>query len=185
VEELWRHEDRFSYPVYIVRNRLGETFRMAGTYAWLYEILKRRDGWIKGVDLLDEYEKTVKRFVEDTGELIETRSDEELDRLNAEIAETFVDALDKIDDLMRKLIHGRVEELPPPDVIPADLERLLEKVESYEAYIEIYSLSHLVERLIDPGDDERSLFFNMLYSHATLALGLLVYEALIVEMGLE
>jgi hypothetical protein len=185
VEEVERYEDRFGHPIYIVRNKLGETFRMAGSYAWLYEILKRRGGWVKGTDLLYEYGKEVKRFVEDTRELRETRSEEELDRLKDEILETFFETLNRIYGLMRKLLYGRVEELPPPGTIPADLERLLVKMESYEGFFEIYSLVYVVERVIKPGDDEGDVFVNMLFSHAVLALGLLVYEALIVEMGLE
>jgi hypothetical protein len=184
VEEVWSYEDAVGHPVYIVRNKLGETFRMTGVYARIYEILRRKDEWIKGEDLLGEDEELLRKYMKNM-DFVDTKSQEDIEELVAGFLETFFDAVDRIDDLMRKLTYGRVEELPPPGVIPADLERLLVKVESYETAFEMYSLFDLTKKLTKPGEEERDVFFRTLYNYTMLALGLLVYEALIVEMGIE
>lgn len=184
VEEVGSHLSRFGHPVYIVRNRLGETFRLAGVYARIYEILREKGGWVKGEDLLGEDKELLKRYTEKMGE-IDRMSQDELEELVADFANTLADVGERLTDLLLKLNHGNVEELPPPGTIPADLERLIAKIESYDALLEIQMLSELPQRLKDKyGGDESDAFWSILYSYSTLALGLLVYEALIVEMGL-
>jgi hypothetical protein len=77
-------------------------------------------------------------------------------------------------------------ELPPPGTVPADLGRLLRRYESMEFLQEVYFLDEFTERIKHLyGEDENEAFRVNVRSMARLALGLLVYEALIVEMGVE
>jgi hypothetical protein len=77
-----------------------------------------------------------------------------------------------------------VEELPPPGTVPADLERLLAKHESLEFFNELYTMSDLAEKRKHLyGGDAGEAFADIVSAMIRMALGLLIYEALIVEMG--
>jgi hypothetical protein len=186
VEEVGARWDRFGHPIYIVRNRLGETFRLAGVYARLYEALKNKGGWVKGSDLLGEELELTKRYGMSMGEVVEKMRDEELEELTAEFANAAFEVADRMFNLLSKLNRGMLDELPPPGVIPADLERSLAKVESYESLFEALRQQDLTRELKDQyGGDVVKTLRKIIHANAALALGLLVYEALIVEMGIE
>jgi hypothetical protein len=186
VEEVGARWDRFGHPIYIVRNRLGETFRLAGVYARLYEALKNKGGWVKGSDLLGEELELTKRYGMSMGEVVEKMRDEELEELTAEFANAAFEVADRMFNLLSKLNRGMLDELPPPGVIPADLERSLAKVESYESLFEALRQRDLTQELKDQyGGDVVKTLRKIIHANAALALGLLVYEALIVEMGIE
>jgi hypothetical protein len=185
VEELGSYEDKFGHPIYIVRNGLGETFRLAGVYARIYHVLREKGGWVKGEDLLDSMQKWSFRFAENAVEFASRRSESELEELSAEIINTLADIAERVSELQSKLIRGKVDELPPPGTVPADLERLIAKYESLEFFNEFYTMSDLAEKrkhLYD-GDADRA-FEGVASAMARMALGLLTYEALIVEMGI-
>lgn len=186
VEEVGYFEDRLGHPVYIVRNRLGETFRLAGVYARLYHVLRERGGWVGGVDLLEGEARLQRRFVERGKEFVDRKRDEELEELTLEYGKAAAGLAERVMDLLGKLDRGEVEELPPPGTVPADVERAFTTIESNEFVFELLILYELAERRKDKFDGDAW----KAYSHignwfAVLALGLLVYEALIVEMGVE
>jgi hypothetical protein len=186
IEEIGRYEDRFGHPVYIVRNKLGEIFRLAGVYARLYHALRGRGGWVKGGDLLDEEIKLQRRFVERMNEILGGMSQERLEDLSLEYGRAAADLAERVLDLVGKLDRGEVEELPPPGTVPADIERVFATIESYEFLFEVYTLGELAERSKEKfGGDFGEAFSDTCDWFAVLALGLLVYEALIVEMGIE
>jgi hypothetical protein len=186
VEEVGVRWDGFGHPIYIVRNKLGETFRLAGVYARLYEALKNKGGWMKGSDLLDENVELMKRYGMSMGEVVERMREDELEELTAEFVNAAFEVADRMFNLLSKLNRGMLDELPPPGVIPADLERSLAKVESYESLFEALRQRDLTQELKDQyGGDVVETLRNITYANAALALGLLVYEALIVEMGIE
>lgn len=177
VEEVGAYEDRLGHPIYIVRNRLGETFRLVGFYARIYHILGRRGGWVSGADLQDEEFKLYRRLLEKAEEVINRMSREGWMELYLE----YFKAL----NLLIKLRHGEVEELPQPVRVPADIERMFAKIESLESFFESYFLAGIVEETKDElGGDRRKAFLHVRNWFVVLALGLLVYEALIVEMGI-
>ncbi|MCC5990006.1 MAG: hypothetical protein LM558_00655 [Thermosphaera sp.] len=186
VEEVESYEDKFGHPVYVVRNRLGETFRLAGIYARLYHVLRERGGWVEGGDLLKGELDLFRRYAENLKEFVDRKSQEELEELTVEYGNTFFDVADRVLDLMTKLVRGEVEELPPPGVIPADLERMLAKIESQEFLFEEYTAYDLAEKRKDKFGGDVMKALSYIYDWFTaLALGLLVYEALIVEMGIN
>ncbi len=185
VEELGSYEDKFGHPIYIVRNSLGETFRLAGAYARLYHTLREKGGWVKGEDLLDSMQRWSFRFVEEAVEFASRRSESELEELTAEIINLLADIAERVSELQSKLIEGKVEELPPPGTVPADLERLLAKYESLEFLYELYVMGELADRRkhLYNGDADEA-FGGVISAMTRMALGLLIYEALIVEMGI-
>jgi hypothetical protein len=186
VEEVGARWDGFGHPIYIVRNKLGETFRLAGVYARLYEALKNKGGWVKGSDLLDEELELTKRYGMSMGEVVERMREDELEELTAEFVNAAFEVADRMFNLLSKLNRGMLDELPPPGVIPADLERSIAKVESYESLFEALRQRDLTQELKDQyGGDVVKTLRNIIRTNAALALGLLVYEALIVEMGIE
>jgi hypothetical protein len=186
VEEVGYHEDKFGHPIYIVRNALGETFRLAGTYARLYHILRERGGWVKGSDLMKENEAMFWRYADNVKEAIDRMSQEVLEDLSLEYGKAAADLAERVSELLSKLDRGEVEELPPPGTVPADVERVFTTIESQEFFFEVYTLSELVERWEEKfNGNTRKAFSNIFYWFTGLALGLLVYEALIVEMGIE
>jgi len=185
VEELGSYEDKFGHPVYIVRNGLGETFRLAGAYARLYHTLREKGGWVKGEDLLDSMQRWSFRFVENAVEFLDRVREHELEELMAELASTLADIAERVSELQSKLIRGEVDELPPPSTVPADLERLLTKYESLEFFNELYTMNDLAEKRKHLyGGDANEAFADIVSAMTRMALGLLIYEALIVEMGI-
>ena len=186
VEEAGYYEDRLGHPIYIVRNGLGETFRLAGFYARLYHVLRERGGWAGGVDLLEGEVRLQRRFVERGKEAVDRMSQERLEDLTLEYGKAAADLAERVLDLVGKLDRGEAEELPPPGTVPADIERVFSQIESHEFIFEAYTLYELAERRKDKFDGDAWKAFSHIYSwFAVLALGLLVYEALIVEMGVE
>jgi hypothetical protein len=184
VEEVGYHEDRLGHPIYIVRNGLGETFRLAGFYARLYHVLRERGGWVSGVDLLEGEARLQRRFVERGKEVVDRMSQEMLEDLTLEYGRAAADLAERVLDLVDKLDRGEVEELPPPGTVPADIERAFATIESYEFIFEAYTLYNLAERRKNEFDgDAWKAYSRIGNSFAVLALGLLVYEALVVEMG--
>jgi len=185
VEEVGYYEDRFGHPVYIVRNSLGETFRLAGVYARIYHTLREKGGWVKGEDLLRDMQRWSFRFVEEAVEFAIRRSESELEELMAELASTLADIAERISELQSKLIEGKVDELPPPGTVPADLERLLAKHESLEFFFELYTMNDLADRRKHLyNGDANEAFADVVSAMIRMSLGLLIYEALIVEVGI-
>jgi hypothetical protein len=185
VEEVGYHEDKFGHPVYIVRNALGETFRLAGVYARLYHTLREKSEWVKGEDLVDNMQRWSFRFAENAYEFASRRSESELEELSAELVNLLADIAERVSELQSKLIRGKVEELPPLGTVPADLERLLAKYESLEFFYELHVMGELADRrkhLYGGDADEAS--DEVISATTRMALGLLIYEALIVEMGI-
>jgi hypothetical protein len=91
---------------------------------------------------------------------------------------------DRMIDLQVKLATGEVEELPQPGTIPADLEELLARYEEMEPVREMLYLDLLAKATKDMYDgNEDEAFWVNTYFITRLSLGLLVYEALVVEMG--
>jgi hypothetical protein len=186
VEEAGYYEDRFGHPIYIVGNRLGETFRLAGVYARIYHILRERGGWVGGVDLLEGEARLQRRLMERAKEAVDRMSQERLEDLTLEYGNAGLDLAGRVSELLTKLDRGEAEELPPPGTIPADIERMLAKIESHEFLFEIYTLGDLAEKTKDGlGGDMGEAYSRTCNWFVVQALGLLVYEALIVEMGVE
>ena len=186
VEELKGYEDMLGHPIYIVRNSLGETFRLTGVYARLYHVLRERGGWVNGTDLVDESHTMFERYAVNLKEALDRMSQERLEELSLEYGKAMSDLAERMLDLVGKLDRGEVEELPPPGSVPADIERLFTTIESKEFIFEFYMVGDLAERWKDRfGGDMGKAFSDTLDWFAVLALGLLVYEALIVEMGIE
>jgi hypothetical protein len=187
VEEVGGYEDKFGHPVYIVRNGLGETFRMTGVYARLYHVLRERGGWVKGLDLLNSEGDMLWRYRWNLNEFVERKRQEELEELTVEYGNTALEVAGRLTDLTIKLNRGEVGELPQPGRVPADLERMLVELESQELLHEVYVLYDLAEKRRDElgGGDTWEAFWVNYNWYTVLALGLLVYEALIVEMGVE
>jgi hypothetical protein len=186
VEEAGYHEDRLGHPVYIVRNGLGETFRLAGVYARLYHVLREKGGWVGGADLVGESIAMFERYAVNLKEILDRMSQEMLEDLSLEYGKAMSGLAERVLDLVSKLDRGEVEELPPPGTVPADIERVFTAIESQEFFFEVYTLSELVERWEEKfNGNTRKAFSNIFYWFTGLALGLLVYEALIVEMGIE
>ena len=184
VEEAGYYEDRFGHPIYVVGNSLGETFRLAGVYARFYEILKRKGGWVSGTDLLEDEARLQRRLMERVKEVVDTMSQERLEELSLEYGNAGLDLSGRVSELLTKLDRGEVEELPPPGRVPADIERVFAAIESKEFFFEFYTLGELAERRKDKfGGDLREAFLDTRDWFTVQALGLLVYEALIVEMG--
>jgi hypothetical protein len=184
VEEVGYFEDKFGHPVYIVRNRLGETFRLAGVYARIYHTLREKGGWVKGEDLVDNMQRWSFRFVKNVDEFLSRVSEHELEGLLAELVSTLSDIAERVSELQSKLIRGKVDELPPPGTVPADLERLLTKYESLEFFFELYTMNDLAEKRKHLyGGDADEAFTGIVSAMIRMALGLLIYEALIVEWG--
>ncbi len=184
VEEVGYHEDRFGHPIYIVRNRLGETFRLAGVYARIYHVLREKGGWVSGADLQDEEVRLHRRLAERVKEAVDRMGQEELEELSLEYGRAAADLAERVSELLTKLDRGEVEELPPPGRVPADIERLFATIESKEFFFEFYTLGELAERMKDEfGGDLREAFLDTRDWFTVQALGLLVYEALIIEMG--
>jgi hypothetical protein len=184
VEELGYHEDKFGHPIYIVRNGLGEAFRLAGVYARLYHTLREKGGWVKGEDLLDSMQRWSFRFVENVVEFLSRAGEQGVEEVMAELVSTLADIAERVSELQSKLIRGRVDELPPPGTVPADLERLLAKYESLEFFFELYTMNDLAEKRKHLyGGDANEAFADIVSAMTRMALGLLIYEALIVEMG--
>jgi hypothetical protein len=185
VEELGGYQDRFGHPIYIVRNGFGETFRLAGVYARIYHILRERDGWVSGADLQDEEVRLHRRLAERVKEAVDTMSQERLEELSLEYGNTGFDLAGRVSELLTKLDRGEVEELSPPGRVPADIERLFAAIEPKEFFFEFYTLGELAERRKDEFDgDLREAFLHTRDWFTVQALGLLVYEALIIEMGI-
>ena len=186
VEEAGYFEDRLGHPVYIVRNRLGETFRLTGAYARIYHMLREKGGWVEGTDLVDESITMFERYALNLKEALDRMSQERLEDLSLEYGKAMSDLAEKMLDLVGKLDRGEAEELPPPGTVPADIERVFTTIESKEFVFEFYMVGDLAERWKDRfNGDMWKAFSNILGWFAVLALGLLVYEALIVEMGVE
>jgi hypothetical protein len=186
VEEFGGYQDRFGHPIYIVRNRLGETFRLAGVYARIYHILRERGGWVSGTDLLDENETMFRRYGENLKEFVDRKRDEELEDLTLEYGKAAADLAERVSELLTKLDRGEVEELSSPGTVPADVERVFTTIESWEFLFEFYTLGEFTERWEGKfNGNTGKAFSNIFYWFTGLALGLLVYEALIVEMGVE
>jgi hypothetical protein len=184
VEEVGYYEDRFGHPVYIVRNKLGETFRLAGVYARIYHILREKSDWVKGEDLVDNMQRWSFGFAKNVDEFASKVSEHGVEELLAELAGTLADIAERVSELQSKLIRGKVDELPPPGTVPADLERLLTKYESLEFFYELYVMSDLAEKRKHLyGGDADEAFVDIVSAMIRMALGLLIYEALIVEMG--
>jgi hypothetical protein len=186
VEELEAYEDRFGHPIYVVGNSLGETFRLAGVYARFYEILKRKGGWVSGTDLLEDEARLQRRLMERVKEAVDTMSQERLEELSLEYGNAGFDLAGRVSELLTKLDRGEVEELSSLGRVPADIERTLAKIESLEFLFEIYTLGELAEKTKDKfGGDMGEAYSRTCDWFVVQALGLLVYEALIVEMGVE
>jgi hypothetical protein len=184
VEEVGYFEDRFGHPVYIVRNKLGETFRLAGVYARIYHILREKGDWVNGEDLVDNMQRWSYGFAKNVDEFISRAGEQGVEELLAEHVSTLADVAERVSELQSKLIRGKVEELPPPGTVPADLERLLAKHESLEFFNELYTMSDLAEKRKHLyGGDADEAFADIVSAMIRMALGLLIYEALIVEMG--
>jgi hypothetical protein len=185
VEEVGYHEDKFGHPIYIVRNKLGETFRLAGVYARIYHVLREKGGWVKDDDLLDDTLRLTRRLMASMDEFIGRAGERGVEEVMAELVSTLADIAERVSELQSKLIRGKVDELPPPGTVPADLERLLAKYESLEFFYELETIGDLGNRMKhkfggDVGEAIRSVASAMTW----MALGLLTYEALIVEMGI-
>jgi hypothetical protein len=184
VEEVGYHEDRFGHPIYIVRNGLGETFRLAGVYARIYHVLREKGGWVKGEDLVRDMQRWSYRFVDNVDEFLSRAGEQGVEEVMAELVSTLADIAERVSELQSKLIRGEVEELPPPGTVPADLERLITKYESLEFFNELYTMSDLAEKRKHLyGGDADEAFAGIVSAMIRMALGLLIYEALIVEMG--
>jgi hypothetical protein len=184
VEEAGYYEDKFGHPVYIVRNKLGETFRLAGVYARIYHILREKGDWVKGEDLVDNMQRWSFGFAKNVDEFISRAGEQGVEEVMAELAGTLADIAERVSELQSKLIRGKAEELPPLGTVPADLERLLAKYESLEFFNELYTMSDLAERRKHLyGGDADEAFADIVSAMIRMALGLLIYEALIVEMG--
>jgi hypothetical protein len=113
-------------------------------------------------------------------------SQERLEDLTLEYGNAGLDLAGRVSELLTKLDRGEAEELPPPGTIPADIERVLAKIESHEFLFEIYTLGDLAEKTKDGlGGDMGEAYSRTCNWFFVQALGLLVYEALIVEMGVE
>jgi hypothetical protein len=180
VEEVGARRDRFGHPVYIVRNGRGETFRLAGAYARIYHVLRERGGWVEGEELVDkaidmllDYWDSVEGFVMRGYEEIFVETITLMERI-----------MDRVVDLWGKLATGEVEELPPPGAIPVDLEEVLVRYEELEPVREMLYIDMLADTTKDlyDGDDVDAFAVNALFI-TRYSLGLLVYEALVVEMG--
>jgi hypothetical protein len=186
VEEAGYFEDKFGHPVYIVRNGLGETFRLAGVYARIYHVLREKGGWVKGEDLVDNMQRWSFGFVKNVDEFINRAGEQGVEEVMAELVGTLADVAERVSELQSKLIHGEVEELPPPGTVPADLERLIAKYESLEFFYELYVMGELADRRkhLYSGDADEA-FGGVISAMTSMALGLLIYETLIVEMGIE
>jgi hypothetical protein len=184
VEEVGYYEDRLGHPVYIVRNALGETFRMTGVYARIYHILRERGGWVEGEVLVKEAADRYFKYLENAKEFVDGVSDEKLEELFVEFGNTALEIADRISDLTIKLTRGEVEELPQPGSIPGDLERLIAKYEPLESLYEMYNLGDLAQAVKHRFESEGEALWTALFTTTKLALGLLVYEALLVEMGI-
>jgi hypothetical protein len=186
VEEAGYYEDRFGHPIYVVRNGLGETFRLAGFYARIYHMLREHGGWVSGADLLEGEVRFQRRFVERAKEAVDRMSQERLEDLTLEHLKAAADLAERVSELLTKLDRGEAEELPSPGTVPADIERVFSQIESNEFIFEVYTLYELAERRKDKFDGDAWKAFSHIGDwFAVLALGLLVYEALIVEMGVE
>jgi hypothetical protein len=186
VEEVGYHEDRFGHPIYIVRNGLGETFRLAGVYARIYHILREKSDWAKGEDLVDNMQRWSFGFAKNVDEFISRAGEQGVEEVMAGLVGTLADIAERVSELQSKLIRGEVEELPPPGTVPADLERLLAKYESLEFFFELHVMSDLAEKEKHLyGGDAGEAFDGIVSAMIRLALGLLIYEALIVEMGVS
>jgi hypothetical protein len=180
VEELGGRIDRFGHPVYIVRNRLGETFRLAGAYARIYHVLRERGGWVEGEELVD---KAIDMLL-DYGDAVEGFVMRGYEEILVETITLMERIMDRVVDLWGKLASGEVEELPQPGAIPADLEELLARYEELEPIKEILDLNLLAKATKDlyDGNEDGAFWVNTAFM-TRLSLGLLVYEALVVEMG--
>jgi hypothetical protein len=184
VEELGAYEDKFGHPIYIVRNGLGETFRLAGVYARLYHTLREKGGWVKDNDLLDDMMRLTRRLMASVDEFISRMGEQGVEELMAELASTLSDIAERVSELQSKLIRGEVGELPPLGTVPADLERLLTKYESLEFFHELETIGDLGNRMKHKfGGNAGEAIENVASAMTWMALGLLTYEALIVEMG--
>jgi hypothetical protein len=147
--------------------------------------LREKGGWVKGEDLLDSMQRWSFRFVENAVEFLDRVREHELEELMAELASTLADIAERVSELQSKLIRGEVDELPPPSTVPADLERLLTKYESLEFFNELYTMNDLAEKRKHLyGGDANEAFADIVSAMTRMALGLLIYEALIVEMGI-
>jgi hypothetical protein len=185
VEEVGYYEDRFGHPVYIVRNKLGETFRLAGVYARIYHTLREKGDWVKGEDLVDNMQRWSYGFAKNVDEFISRAGEQGVEELLAEHVSTLADVAERVSELQSKLIRGKVDELPPPGTVPADLERLIAKHESLEFFNELYTMSDLAEKRKHLyGGDAGEAFAGIVSAMIRMALGLLIYEALVVEMGI-
>ena len=180
VEEVGARRDRFGHPIYIVRNGRGETFRLAGAYARLYHVLRERGGWVEGRELVESAIKMFMDYWDATESYVMKRYDEIL----AEILGLMEKIADRVINLQVKLATGEVEELPQPGTIPADLEELLARYEELEPINEMLDITMLAKATKDLYDENEdgAFWVNTLFM-TRLPLGLLVYEALIVEMG--
>ena len=180
IEEVGARRDRFGHPVYIVRNRLGETFRLAGVYARIYHVLRERGGWVEGRELI---EKAIDMLL-DYGDAVEGFVMREYEEILVETITLMERIMNRVVDLWGKLNLGKVEELPQPGAIPADLEEVLARYEEMEPVREVLYLDLLAKATKDMYDDnEDEAFWVNTYFITRLSLGLLVYEALVVEMG--
>jgi hypothetical protein len=102
----------------------------------------------------------------------------------AELAGTLADIAERVSELQSKLIRGKVDELPPPGTVPADLERLLAKHESLEFFNELETIGDLGNRMKHKfGGNVGEAIENVASAMTWMALGLLTYEALIMEIG--
>jgi len=99
VEEVGYHEDKFGHPIYIVRNSLGETFRLAGAYARLYHTLREKGGWVKGEDLLRDMQRWSFRFVENVVEFLSRAGEQGVEEVMAELVSTLADIAERISEL--------------------------------------------------------------------------------------
>jgi hypothetical protein len=135
---------------------------------------------------VDESITMFERYAENLKEALDRMSQEKLEDLSLEYGKAMSDLAERMLDLVGKLDRGEVEELPPPGTIPADIERVLATIESHEFIFEFYMVGDLAERWKDRfNGDMWKAFSNILDWFAVLAFGLLVYEALIIEMGVE
>ena len=184
VEEVGYFEDKFGHPVYIVRNGLGETFRLAGVYARIYHVLREKGGWVKDDDLLDDTLKLTRRLMASVDEFISRVGEQGVEEVMAELVNLLADIAERVSELQSKLIRGKVDELPPPGTVPADLERLLAKHESLEFFNELETIGDLGNRMKHKfGGNVGEAIENAASAMTWMALGLLTYEAFIVEMG--
>jgi len=184
VEEVGYFEDKFGHPVYIVRNGLGETFRLAGVYARIYHVLREKGDWVKGEDLVDNMQRWSFGFAKNVDEFISRAGEQGVEEVMAELVSTLADIAERVSELQSKLIRGKVEELPPPGTVPADLERLIAKHESLEFFNELETIGDLGNRMKHKfGGNVGEAIENAASAMTWMALGLLTYEAFIVEMG--